>query len=132
MSSSQRAARALLLAATAAHGLVVAGFAHAEEHHREEASEVAQAWRAAGDPLDALAFALTHAHERPSRLPQLKHSHGPGRHGSCSLSYHAAPQLPQLERAAPQHRTPIAAVAPRRATLRYLIVEQAQGPPRGC
>jgi hypothetical protein len=137
MSSSQRAAQALFLAAAAAHGLVVAGLAHAEEHHREDASDAAEAWRAAGDPLDALAFALTHAHDRPSRPAQRKHSHGPGRHGSGSLSHlavalHIAPQLPQLERSAPQHRPPIASVAPRRAALRYLIVEQAQGPPRGC
>ena len=97
--------RAMLLTAVAVHGLLAAPLAHAEEHARE-AEEDASAteavkWAAekSGDPVDALAYALEHAHalghDAPARqrhAPASRHAPAgqpaPGHHAPASHHHH--------------------------------------------
>jgi len=130
---------------------VVTPLLHAEEHRGEaleaetDGAAVADAWRAgSSDPLERLAYALEHAHEsRPpgSREHQSQgHSHGPasqGHHGAGALAHfgialHAAPQLPELSAACPEHAPPRTIAGQIHGTLRYLVPEWSQGPPRIC
>jgi hypothetical protein len=149
MTSTGRSDRATLLAAVAVLGLVVAPLLHAEEHQREGHDDEAQAWTAgSNDPVEALAFALEHAHD-PQRAKardghrhghEHGHSHGPagsGPHGSGALQHlaialHAAPQLPQIALDGPHHAAPAKVAAQLSGTLRYLIPEWSQGPPVDC
>jgi len=149
MTSTGRSDRATLLAAVAVLGLVVAPLIHAEEHQREAQGDEAQEWTArSGDPVEALAFALEHAHDAQRPKPrdgqrhghEHGHSHGPagsGAHGlgalqHLALALHAAPQLPQLALDAPQHAAPAALAGQLSGTLRYLVPEWSQGPPVDC
>jgi hypothetical protein len=147
--SARRADRALFLALVALLGLGIAPLLHALEHAREathdeaEAAAVARAWEAGStDPLDALAFALEHAHQ--SRAPEEGnkphgHSHGTssGPHGSGTLEHlclalHAAPQTPDLCVPAPEHSPPASIAEQLRGTLPYLVPERSQAPPARC
>ena len=150
MTSTGRSDRATLLAAVAVIGLVVAPLVHAEEHQREgHDDDEAQAWTAgSNDPVEALAFALEHAHDAQSPKPrgghrhghEHGHSHGPagsGPHGEGALQHlalalHGAPQLPQVTLDVPPHAAPAALDGQRSGTLRYLIPEWSQGPPVNC
>jgi len=149
MTSTGRSDRATLLAAVAVLGLIVAPLIHAEEHQREAQGDEAQEWTAGSDdPVEALAFALEHAHDAQRAKPrdahrhghEHGHSHGPagsGPHGSGALQHlalalHAAPQLPQLALDEPQHAAPAALAGQLSGTLRYLLPEWSQGPPVDC
>jgi hypothetical protein len=150
MSPARRADRALFLAATALLGMVVAPLLHALTHAREvandeaEAAAIARAWASgSSDPLDALAFALEHAHRSPpseDRGRPQEHSHGPGGsgpHGSGTLEHyclalHAPPQAFRIVEAAADPLPPAAIVAQLRGTLCYLVPERSQAPPARC
>ena len=139
--------RAMLLTAAAVHGLLAAPLAHAEEHAREAAEDAAGTeavkWAAekGGDPVDALAWALEHAHALGHRGTTPSHHHhehegpGGGAHGQGSLAHFAFALhgiLPPAPRIAPpplpalylhfteQHHT----------LVRYLVPERSQAPPR--
>ncbi len=149
MTSTGRSDRATFLAAVAVLGLVVAPLIHAEEHQREGHDDEARAWTAgSNDPVEALAFALEHAHDAQRLKPrdghrhghEHGHSHGPdgsGPHGSGALAHLAiallaAPQLPQVAVVGPQHAAPAMVAAQLSGTLRYLLPEWSQGPPFDC
>jgi hypothetical protein len=144
MTPDRRADRAILLAAIALLGLVVAPLLHAAEHAREadedERESLAVAWGTApGDSLDALAFALEHPHQEP-RGGEHGHSHAPagsGAHGAGTLLHlgvalHAAPQLPEVAGAAPVHALPRAMRGQLQGTLPHLVPERSQAPPSRC
>ena len=149
MTSNGRSDRATFLAAVAVLGLVVEPLIHAEEHQREGQGDEVEAWAAgSNDPVEALAFALEHAHDAQSPKPrgghrhghEHGHSHGPdgsGPHGEGALQHlaialHAAPQLPRIAVDGPRHAPPAGLAAQLSGTLRYLVPEWSQGPPVDC
>lgn len=139
--------RALLLAALAGYGLVAAPLFHAEEHAREAEEDSsgieAVKWAAekGGDPVDALAYALEHAHalgQGRSRPAPHHHQHGGSsgsQHGQGTLVHlafavHAAP--PSVPRIAPPPlpRLRNQLKEQRHTLVRYLVPERSQAPPR--
>lgn len=155
MRAEVRSDRALLLAAMAVLGLVVAPLLHAEEHVREkreeeaETSAAADAWRAGSpDPSDRLAFALEHAHDAQGRHSthekghgeRHRHSQGPagsGPHGSNALAHfglalRSTPPAAAMAVPAAKHASRGDLAAQLCGTPRHLISEWSQGPPVDC
>ena len=148
--------RAMLLTSVAVHGLLAAPLAHAEEHARE-AEEDASAteavkWAAekSGDPVDALAYALEHAHalghDAPARqeapghhAPASHHHHDHGapagdQHGQGTLSHfafalHSVPPPPPRLAPPPPPSLRASLHEQRHTLVRYLVPERSQAPP---